>query len=149
MRLWGLRLWKMWNSQVFIRWMWNIWMKCLQVQVVELNQKDLIRFNQRSMFSMLFSTWMEFLWLHTLKWFKIPNKKNLQFHFTFLFWSLDWKNSSNGALCSSFCVGLLPNNTTSISIWIKVNRKPNLLLILLGSLGKNLAPKMCIFCLLI
>ncbi len=85
-----------------------------------------------------------------LKWFKIPNNKNLQFHFTFLSWSLDWRNSLNNVLCNSLCIyGLPPNNTTLISIWIKFNKKPNLLSILLESLGRSLAPKMCIFCLLI
>jgi hypothetical protein len=150
MGLWGLRLWEIWSSQVFSHWMWNIWMKCLQVQVVEFNQKVLVHFYQRSMFSMLFSIWMEFLWLHILKWFKILYNEDLQFHFTLLSWSLNWRNSLNGVLCSSLCIyGLLPNNTTSISIWIKFNKKHNLLLILLGSLVRILVPKMCIFCLLI
>jgi len=120
---------------------------------VEFNQKILVCFYQRSMFSMLFSIWMEFLWLHALKWFRILDNKDLQFHFktfTLLFWSLNWKNSSNSVLCNSLCIyGLLPNNTTSISIWIKFNKKPNLLSILLGSLARSLTPKMCIFCLLI
>ncbi len=64
-------------------------------------------FHQRWVLSILFLIWMEFLWQHTLRWFKILslwlNMKELPFHLALLFWSLNWGNSLKDVWHNSLC----------------------------------------------